>query len=151
MLNQVVPDFSLPMTGGKDFQLHEFKNKNLVIYFYPKDSTPGCTTEGQQFRDLYDQFQAANAEIFGISRDSIKSHETFKAKLGLPFQLLSDGEELACRLFDVIRMKNMYGKQVRGIERSTFLIDASGVLRQEWRKVKVDGHALALLAAVKTI
>ena len=151
MLNQVVPDFSLPMTGGKDFQLHEYKNKKLVIYFYPKDSTPGCTTEGQQFRDLYPQFQAAEAEIFGISRDSIKSHETFKAKLGLPFHLVSDGEELACRLFDVIRMKNMYGKQVRGIERSTFLIDASGVLRQEWRKVKVDGHALALLEAVKTI
>jgi peroxiredoxin Q/BCP len=151
MLNQVVADFSLPMTGGKDFQLHEYKNKKLVIYFYPKDSTPGCTTEGQQFRDLHEQFQAANTEIFGISRDSIKSHESFKAKFSLPFELLSDGEELACRLFDVIRMKNMYGKQVRGIERSTFLIDASGVLKQEWRKVKVDGHALAVLQAVKTI
>jgi thioredoxin-dependent peroxiredoxin len=151
MLNQVVPDFSLPMTGGKDFQLTEYKNKKLVIYFYPKDSTPGCTTEGQQFRDLYQQFQAANAEIFGISRDSIKSHENFKAKLNLPFQLLSDGEELACQLFDVIKMKNMYGKQVRGIERSTFLIDTSGMLRREWRKVKADGHAQDVLQAVRII
>lgn len=151
MLNQVVPDFGLPMTGGKDFQLSEYKNKKLVIYFYPKDSTPGCTTEGQQFRDLYQQFQSANTEIFGISRDSIKSHENFKAKLNLPFQLLSDSEELACQLFDVIKMKNMYGKQVRGIERSTFLIDTSGILKREWRKVKVDGHAQAVLQAVKII
>lgn len=151
MLNQVVPDFSLPMTGGNDFQLSEYKNKKLVVYFYPKDSTPGCTAEGQQFRDLYQQFKEENAEIFGISRDSIKSHENFKAKLGLPYQLLSDSEELACRLFDVIKMKNMYGKQVRGIERSTFLIDASGVLKREWRKVKVDGHALEVLQAVKLI
>jgi peroxiredoxin Q/BCP len=151
MLNQVVPDFCLPMTGGNDFQLSEYKNKKLVVYFYPKDSTPGCTAEGQQFRDLYRQFQLENAEIFGISRDSIKSHENFKAKLGLPYQLLSDSEELACRLFDVIKMKSMYGKQVRGIERSTFLIDGSGMLKHEWRKVKVDGHALDVLHAINLI
>jgi len=122
-----------------------------VLYFYPKDATPGCTTEGQQFRDLYPQFQAANAEVFGISRDSLKSHENFKAKLNLPFHLLSDTEEQACQLFNVIKMKNMYGKQVRGIERSTFLIDGNGTLRREWRGVKVDGHAQAVLDAIRQL
>ncbi len=122
-----------------------------MLYFYPKDATPGCTTEGQQFRDLYPQFQAANAEVFGISRDSLKSHENFKAKLNLPFHLLSDTEEQACQLFNVIKMKNMYGKQVRGIERSTFLIDGNGTLRQEWRGVKVDGHAQAVLDAIRQL
>ncbi len=122
-----------------------------MLYFYPKDATPGCTTEGQQFRDLYPQFQAANAEVFGISRDSLKSHENFKAKLNLPFHLLSDTEEQACQLFNVIKMKNMYGKQVRGIERSTFLIDGNGTLRREWRGVKVDGHAQAVLDAIRQL
>lgn len=149
MLNQSVPDFELPSTGSLDFRLSEHRAKYLVLYFYPKDSTPGCTTEGQQFRDLYPQFQASNAEIFGISRDSLKSHENFKAKLNLPFHLLSDADEIACQLFNVIKMKNMYGKQVRGIERSTFLIDANGTLRQEWRGVKVDGHAQAVLDAIQ--
>lgn len=151
MLNQSVPEFELPATGGLNFRLSEHHGKHLILYFYPKDSTPGCTTEGQQFRDLYPQFQAGNAEIFGISRDSLKSHENFKAKLNLPFHLLSDADELACQLFDVIKMKNMYGKQVRGIERSTFLIDANGTLRQEWRGVKVDGHAQAVLDAIQQL
>lgn len=148
MLNQPVQDFELPATGGQMFRLSEYQGKSLVLYFYPKDATPGCTTEGQQFRDLHDQFQANNTVIFGISRDSLKSHESFKAKQGFPFHLLSDSEELACQLFNVIKMKNMYGKQVRGIERSTFLIDANGILRQEWRGVKADGHAQAVLDAV---
>ena len=151
MLKQVVPDFSLPMTGATTFQLSEYQGKKRVIYFYPKDATPGCTTEAQQFRDLYPQFQAAGVDIFGVSRDSIKSHENFKAKFSLPFDLLSDAEEAACQLFDVIKMKNMYGKQARGIERSTFLIDAAGVLQHEWRKVKVDGHVLEVLEAAKKI
>src|SRR4030065_2005417 len=117
MLNQPVPDFELPATGGKTFKLSQFKRKRLVIYFYPKDNTPGCTTEGIQFRDAYAEFQAHHCEIVGISRDSLKSHEGFKAKLALPFDLLSDTEEIACQLFGVIKMKNLYGNQVRGIER----------------------------------
>jgi peroxiredoxin Q/BCP len=151
MLNQVIQDFSLPATSGKTFQLSEYQGKNIVLYFYPKDATPGCTTEGQQFRDAYSAFQAANTEIFGISRDSLKSHESFKAKFSFPFELLSDSEELACNLFKVIKMKNMYGKQVRGIERSTFLIDATGKLRQEWRAVKVANHVETVLAAAQTL
>lgn len=151
MLNQSVPDFELPATGGAQFRLSEHKGNPVVIYFYPKDSTPGCTTEGQQFRDLYPEFKAAGAEIFGISRDSMKSHENFKAKLSLPFELLSDAQESACALFGVIKMKNMYGKQVRGIERSTFVIDANGVLTREWRGVKVDGHAQQVLELVKSL
>ncbi|WP_407644864.1 peroxiredoxin [Candidatus Thiothrix anitrata] len=149
-LGNPVPDFSLAATSGKTFRLSEFKDKALVVlYFYPKDSTPGCTTEGQDFRDVYPQFVAAGVEIFGISRDSLKSHENFKAKQAFPFELLADTEELACQLFDVIKMKNMYGKQVRGIERSTFLIDQQGVLRREWRKLTVKGHVTAVLAAVE--
>lgn len=151
-LGQAVPDFEAPATSDKTFRLSDFKEKaNLVLYFYPKDSTPGCTTEGQDFRDAYTQFQAADTEIFGISRDSLKSHENFKAKQSFPFELLSDKEEALCNLFDVIKMKNMYGKQVRGIERSTFLIDKQGILRHEWRKVSVKGHVDAVLEAVRTL
>lgn len=151
MLNQVIQDFTLPATSGKTFQLSEYQGKKLVLYFYPKDATPGCTTEGQQFRDAYSAFQAANTEIFGISRDSLKSHESFKAKFGFPFELLCDSEELACNLFKVIKMKNMYGKQVRGIERSTFLLDTTGKLRQEWRAVKVANHVETVLMAAQTL
>jgi len=146
-----VPNFSLPATGDKEISLQQFKGKNVVIYFYPKDSTPGCTTEGQDFRDNYAEFQELNTEIFGVSRDGIKSHENFKAKQSFPFELLSDKEETLCQLFDVIKEKNMYGKKVMGIERSTFLIDAKGILRQEWRKVKVKGHVGEVLAAVKEL
>jgi len=149
MINQPVSDFGLPATGDKPFQLSALQGKKIVLYFYPKDSTPGCTTESQQFRDLYPKFQAAGCEIFGISRDSLKSHENFKAKQELPFELLSDGEEKACALFGVIKMKSLYGKQVRGIERSTFVIDGAGVLRREWRGVKVPGHAEEVLEFVK--
>ncbi|MGM0593416.1 MAG: peroxiredoxin [Pseudomonadota bacterium] len=146
-----VPEFSLPATGDQEIALKQFKGKNLVLYFYPKDSTPGCTTEGQDFRDHYSAFQALNTEILGVSRDGIKSHENFKAKQGFPFELLSDKEETLCQLFDVIKEKNMYGRKVMGIERSTFLIDAKGVLRQEWRKVKVKGHVEEVLEAVKAL
>ena len=151
MPDQVVPDFTLPATGGKDFSLAAARGKLLVIYFYPKDNTPGCTTESVQFRDLYPEFSKAGCEIAGISRDSIASHEKFRGKFTLPFALLSDSEENACTLFGVIKMKNMYGKQVRGIERSTFVIDRSGVLRQEWRGVRADGHAAEVLQFVKTL
>ncbi len=151
MLNQSVTDFQLPATGGKTFQLSDYAGKNVVIYFYPKDYTPGCTTQGVQFRDAYAQLQALDTEIFGISRDSIKSHENFKAKFSFPFELLSDAEELACSLFGVIKMKNMYGKQVRGIERSTFVIDKEGKLVKEWRGVKADGHAAEVLSFIQTL
>ncbi len=148
-IGSTVPDFNIMATSGKPFRLSDFKDKShVVLYFYPKDSTPGCTTEGQDFRDHHAQFQAAGVEVFGISRDSLKSHENFKAKQCFPFELLSDTDEAACTLFDVIRLKNMYGKQVRGIERSTFLIDKQGILRHEWRKVSVKGHVAAVLAAV---
>ncbi|MDP1524820.1 MAG: peroxiredoxin [Rhodocyclaceae bacterium] len=146
-----VPDFSLPATSGKTFQLKALRGQPLVIYFYPKDSTPGCTTEAGQFRDLHDEFVKVGASIWGVSRDSLKSHENFKTKLGLPFELLCDADELACQLFDVIKMKNMYGKQVKGIERSSFLIDRTGRLVQEWRGVKVEGHAAVVLDAVKSL
>jgi peroxiredoxin Q/BCP len=130
-LGKAVPDFTLPATGGKDISLSDYRGKNVVIYFYPKDNTPGCTTEGQDFRDRINTFRRRNTVVLGISRDSLKSHENFKAKQEFPFDLLSDTEELACQLFDVIREKNMYGRKVLGIERSTFLIDAEGVLRLE--------------------
>ena len=146
-----VPDFTLPATGGKDISLSDFRGKNVVIYFYPKDSTPGCTTEGQDFRDSINTFRRRKTVILGISRDSIKSHENFKARQDFPFDLLSDAEEQACQLFDVIKEKNMYGRKVLGIERSTFLIDAEGVLRQEWRKVAVSGHVEEVLEAVKAL
>lgn len=151
MLDNIVPNFSLPATGGKDFELAALRGALLLLYFYPKDSTPGCTTEAGQFRDLHDEFRKQGCAVYGISRDSLKSHENFKAKLALPFELLVDADETACTLFAVIKMKNLYGKQVRGIERSTFLIDGKGVLRREWRAVKADGHAAAVLDAVKTL
>ena len=151
MNNKSLQDFELPSTGGKTFKLSEHLGKTLVIYFYPKDSTPGCTTQGQQFRDHYADFTAANTEIFGISRDSIKSHENFKAKFEFPFDLLADTEELACQLFGVIKMKKMYGKEVRGIERSTFIINTEGALIREWRGVKVDGHIPEVLAFVRSL
>jgi peroxiredoxin Q/BCP len=146
-----VPDFTLPATGGGNFTLASQRGKPLVIYFYPKDSTPGCTTEAGQFRDLHAEFVKAGGSVWGVSRDSLKSHENFKARLGLPFELLTDADERLCVMFDVIKMKNMYGKQVRGIERSTFLIDRDGRLAREWRGVKVDGHAAEVLAALKSL
>ena len=151
MLDTKIPDFTLPATGGSDFRLAAQAGKVVVIYFYPKDSTPGCTTEAQQFRDLYPQFVAVDAVILGISRDSVKSHENFKARQSLPFELGSDADETVCNLFAVMKMKNMYGKQVRGVERSTFAIDRNGVLRREWRGVKVPGHAEEVLAFVKVL
>ena len=149
-LDQAVPDFTAAATGG-EFTLSALRGKKLVLYFYPKDNTPGCTTEGMNFRDMYPQFEAAGADIVGISRDSVKSHENFKSKLELPFTLISDGDEAVCALFGVIKMKKMYGKEVRGIERSTFLIDGDGVLRREWRGVKVAGHIDDVLANVKSV
>ncbi len=146
-----VPAFRLPATGGQEISLADCKGKNLVLYFYPKDSTPGCTTEGQDFRDKIHTFRRRNTIILGVSRDSLKSHENFKAKHAFPFELLSDGDEKLCRLFDVIKEKNMYGRKVMGIERSTFLIDDKGVLRQEWRKVKVPGHVEDILEAIKAL
>ena len=150
-LNKKVPNFELPATGDQTISLAGLKGQNVVLYFYPKDSTPGCTREGQAFRDNHKKFTKLNTIILGASRDSLKAHENFKAKQEFPFELLSDKEETLCQLFDVIKMKNMYGKQVRGIERSTFLIDTKGVLRREWRKVKVDGHVDEVLAAVKEL
>ncbi|MGB4812994.1 MAG: peroxiredoxin [Methylophilaceae bacterium] len=150
MLNKTVTDFQLPATSGTQFQLSTYLGKNIVLYFYPKDATSGCTTQGVQFRDAYADFQSNNTEIFGISRDSLKSHENFKAKFSFPFELLADTEELACNLFNVIKMKNMYGKQVRGIERSTFIINTTGELIKEWRGVKVDNHATEVLNFIKT-
>ena len=151
MLDQPAPDLELPATGGKTFRLSGAKGSPLVLYFYPKDNTPGCTTEGQHFRDLYVEFQKLKCGIYGVSRDSIKSHENFKAKMKFPFDLLSDSEESACKLYGVIKMKNMYGRKVRGIERSTFAIDGRGVVRREWRGVKVPGHVQEVLAFVKTL
>ncbi len=146
-----VPDFRLPATSNKDVLLSALKGWHVVVYFYPKDATPGCTLEGQQFRDAYDEFKKEKCIVLGVSRDSLKSHETFKAKQCFPFELISDENEELCKLFDVIKLKNMYGKQVLGIERSTFLIDKDSVLRQEWRKVKPEGHAEAVLFAVKQL
>lgn len=151
MLNCSIPDFRLPSTSSKIFHLSAASGNNLIIYFYPKDNTPGCTTEGQLFRDAYAEFLKLDCDIVGISRDSIKSHENFKSKMNFPFELLSDADETVCKLFDVIKMKNMYGKQVRGIERSTFVVDSHGVLRQEWRGVKVPGHVQEVLTFVTTL
>lgn len=150
-IGQQVPDFELPSTGNQNIKLSSLKGKNVVLYFYPKDDTPGCTTEGIEFRDHFEEFQQANTLIFGISRDNLKSHEAFKSKFSFPFDLLSDEEERVCKIFDVIKPKNMYGKTVLGIERSTFLVDKEGVLRQEWRKVKVDKHISDVLDAVKNL
>ncbi len=148
MIDQAVDDFSIPATGGSTFTLSAQRGSVVVLYFYPKDSTPGCTTEAQDFRDLYAEFAAAGALIVGVSRDSLKSHENFKAKQALPFALLADVDETLCQRFAVIKQKKMYGKEVRGIERSTFLIDRAGVLRREWRGLKVAGHAQQVLDAV---
>jgi|SRR6478735_11466392 len=144
-----VPDFSLPSTTGTDFRLADAKDKWLVLYFYPKDATSGCTTESQEFRDLHAKFRRAGAMVLGVSRDSLKSHDKFRDKESLPFHLLSDVDEKLCRLFDVIREKSLYGRKYMGIERSTFLIDSSSVLRHEWRKVKVAGHAQEVLEALR--
>jgi thioredoxin-dependent peroxiredoxin len=146
-----VPAFKLPATGDKQLSLADFKDRKLVLYFYPKDDTPGCTTEGQGFRDLYPAFREAGAEVIGVSRDSVASHEKFKAKHGFPFDLLADAAEDLCKTFDVMREKNMYGRKVMGVERSTFLIDGKGVLRSEWRKVKVAGHVDEVLKAVQAL
>jgi thioredoxin-dependent peroxiredoxin len=145
-----IDDFELPATGGT-FRLSDHKGKKVVLYFYPKDNTPGCTTEGVAFRDLHDKFKRAGAVVAGVSRDSLKSHEGFKSKMGFPFELLSDADETLCNRFGVIKMKNMYGKKVRGIERSTFLIGPDGALVREWRGVKVPGHAEEVLEAVKAL
>ena len=146
-----VPQFSLPATGGDSWRLKDAAGRALVIYFYPKDMTSGCTRESQDFRDLHAALRKAGAEIVGVSRDSVASHEKFKAKEALPFTLLSDEKEEVCKLFDVIKEKNMYGRKYLGIERSTFLIDPKGVLRREWRKVKVPGHAEEVLEAAKSL
>jgi len=151
MPGKKVPDFAAPATGGTTFRLSEHKGHPVVLYFYPKDNTPGCTTEGENFRDLHSEFARLGAVIAGVSRDSVKSHEGFKAKMAFPFDLISDADEKLCTQFGVIKMKNMYGKQVRGIERSTFLIGPDGTLAQEWRGVKVAGHAAAVLEAVKAL
>jgi peroxiredoxin Q/BCP len=151
MASQAVQDFTLPSTAGAPFQFSKHKGKVLVLYFYPKDNTPGCTTEGGDFRDLHSAFRKAGAEIYGISRDTLKSHENFKAKLGLPFDLLSDEDEAVCTQFGVMKMKNMYGKQVRGIERSTFVVGKDGKIAREWRGVKVPGHAQEVLHFVETL
>lgn len=147
----LVPDFEFTATSNLTAHLNDYKGQNVILYFYPKDATPGCTTEGQDFRDAYPQFQALDAVVFGVSRDSLKSHENFKAKQNFPFELISDSDEKLCQLFDVIKMKSMYGKQHLGVERSTFLIDKNGVLKQEWRKVSVKGHVEEVLNAVKAL
>ena len=146
-----VANFELPATGDQTLSLDQFRGSHLVLYFYPKDHTPGCTTEGRDFRDAYADFQAAGTEILGVSRDSVKTHENFCAKQDFPFDLLSDADEKLCTQFDVIKEKNMYGRKYMGIERSTFLIDAKGVLRREWRKVKVKGHVAEVLEAAREL
>ena len=146
-----IPEFQLPATGGQPFSLAAVRGKTLILYFYPKDSTPGCTTEAQQFRDLHEEFLQAGCVIAGVSRDSVKSHENFKAKQNLPFELISDADETLCTQFAVIKEKKLYGKLVRGIERSTFVIDGQGVLRHEWRGVKAPGHAQEVLDFIKTL
>jgi peroxiredoxin Q/BCP len=151
VIDQAVPDFTANATSDTEVKLSALRGKNVVLYFYPKDSTPGCTTEGQDFRDLYEAFQALDTEIFGVSRDGIKSHENFKAKQSFPFELISDKDETLCQLFDVIKLKKMYGRESLGVERSTFLIDKEGILRQEWRKVKVKGHAAEVLQAAQAL
>jgi peroxiredoxin Q/BCP len=150
-LGKAVADFSLPATGGKPWSLKAHKGRNVVLYFYPRDNTPGCTREGEAFRDLHTAFSRANTVIIGISPDSLASHEKFKTKMRFPFELLSDEERRICKLFDVIQPKTLYGRKFMGVERSTFLIDAAGRLQREWRKVKVDGHAEQVLDAVKSL
>ena len=151
MPGKAVKDFTLPSTGGGNFKLSDQRGKKLVVYFYPKDNTPGCTVEGTDFRDRHKEFARSGAVVIGVSRDSIKSHEGFKAKMKFPFALLSDTDEEVCTLFGVMKMKNMYGKKVRGIERSTFVVDEEGKLALEWRGVKVPGHAQEVLNFVKAL
>ena len=150
-IGKKVPDFTLPATGGETVRLAALRGAPVVLYFYPKDDTPGCTLEGQDFRDQARAFRALHATVLGVSRDTLASHEKFKAKYELPFALLSDSEEELCQLFGVIKDKNMYGRKVRGIERSTFLIDADGVLRREWRGVKVKGHVAEVLESLRQL
>ena len=150
-LGQPIADFALPKTGGGEWRLRDARGAKLVLYFYPRDNTPGCTLEGQQFAALAPRFAKIGCTIVGISRDSVAAHEKFRDKMHFPFPLLSDEDERVCRQFDVIRKKNMYGREVMGVERSTFLLDAGGVLRQEWRKVKVEGHAQAVLDAAAAL
>jgi peroxiredoxin Q/BCP len=150
-IGKKVADFSLPATGEKNVSLEDFRGSKLVIYFYPKDSTPGCTLEGQNFRDSYPAFKKCDTAILGVSRDSLKAHENFRARQEFPFDLLSDADEKLCRQFDVIHEKNMYGRKVMGIVRSTFLIDGAGVLQMEWRKVRVKGHVDEVLEAAKSL
>jgi peroxiredoxin Q/BCP len=150
-VGKAVPDFTIAATGDRQVRLSDLKGKNIVLYFYPKDNTSGCTQESCDFRDHHPAFRKLGTVVLGISRDSLASHEKFKAKFEFPFDLLSDGDEKLCRLFNVIREKNMYGKKVMGVERSTFLIDGGGILRREWRKVKVDGHVEEVLQAVKAL
>lgn len=147
-LGQTIPTCSLPATSGLTFTPEACKGKNLVLYFYPKDATPGCTVEAGNFRDNINAFTKANTVIIGVSRDSLKSHESFKSKHELPFELICDADETLCQMFGVIKMKNMYGKQVRGIERSTFIFDSKGILRHEWRGLKVPGHVDEVLKTV---
>lgn len=151
VIDQAVPDFTAQATSDQQVQLAALRGRQLVVYFYPKDSTPGCTTEGQNFRDLFGDFQAANTLIFGVSRDSLKAHENFRSKQDFPFELISDKDEALCQLFDVIKLKKLYGKEYLGIDRSTFLIDSHGVLRREWRGVKVPGHAAEVLQAAQAL
>ena len=146
-----LPNLTLPASGGKDIALADYKGKPLVLYFYPKDNTPGCTQEGIDFRDAYKDFKKAGAEILGVSRDSVRSHENFIEKYKFPFTLLSDGDEKLCKALDVIKEKSLYGRKYMGVDRSTFLFDKSGTLKQEWRGVKVKGHAEEVLAAVKAL
>lgn len=150
-LDQPVPDFTAHATSGQTVSLSALKGRQVVVYFYPKDSTPGCTTQGQGFRDQHGAFEAANTVVLGVSRDGMKSHENFKAKQGFPFELISDKDEALCQLFDVIKLKKLYGKEYLGVDRSTFLIDKEGVLRQAWREVKVPGHVDAVLAAAQAL
>ncbi len=150
-VGKTVDNFTHPATGDKSLSLDDFKGTHLVLYFYPKDNTPGCTREGQEFRDAYDQFRAANANIVGVSRDSVRTHENFCTKHSFPFDLISDKDEALCEQFDVIKEKNMYGRKYMGVERSTFLIDGEGVLRREWRKVRVPGHVDEVLEAVTSL
>ncbi|GFM75845.1 peroxiredoxin [Pseudomonas cichorii] len=150
-VDQPVPDFQAPATSGQAVSLAGLKGQQVVIYFYPKDNTPGCTTQGQNFRDSIAQFQAANTVVFGVSRDSLKAHENFKAKQEFPFELISDKDEALCQLFDVIKLKKLYGKEYLGVDRSTFLIDRNGVLRKEWRGVKVPGHVDEVLAEAQAL
>lgn len=150
-IDQPLPAFQAQATSGQLINLEALQGKQVVLYFYPKDNTPGCTTEGQSFRDLHEAFAAANTLVFGVSRDSLRTHENFKAKQGFPFELISDKDEQLCQLFDVIKLKKLYGKEYMGVDRSTFLIDSAGILRQQWRGVKVPGHVEAVLQAAQAL